>query len=88
MMNEMNSMNISGNADRAQFVKSMHDIIIHLNCEDAYSRWIYLVPDGATDEDFWGIANDEELFDECVYLFEELVKTYLKYGIYIGKTCY
>ena len=76
------------NNERADFVRSMNDIIAHLNDEDAYMKWIQVVPDGATQEDFEAIADDEELFDSTVYLFKDLMERYMKNGIYIGKTCY
>ena len=76
------------NNERADFVRSMNDIIAHLNDEDAYMKWIQVVPDGATQEDFEAIADDEELFDSTVYLFKDLMDRYMKNGIYIGKTCY
>lgn len=74
--------------DRADFVRSMNNIITHLNDEEAYMKWIQVVPDGAIQEDFETIADDEELFDGTVYLFKDLMEKYMKNGIYIGKTCY
>ena len=76
------------NNERADFVRSMNNIIIHLNDEDAYMNWIQVVPDGADEEDFKAIADDEDLFDETIYLFKDLMGRYMKNGIYIGKTCY
>lgn len=76
------------NNERADFVRSMNDIIVHLNDENAYMKWIAVVPDGADEEDFKTIADDEELFDETVYLFKDLMERYMKNGIYVGKTCY
>ena len=76
------------NNERADFVRSMNNIIIHLNDEDAYMNWIQVVPDGATQDDFESIADDEELFDDVVYLFKDLMERYMKNGIYVGKTCY
>ena len=69
------------NNERADFVRSMNDIIAHLNDEDAYMKWIQVVPDGATQEDFEAIADDEELFDSTVYLFKDLMDRYMKNGI-------
>ena len=74
--------------ERADFVRSMDNIITHLNDEDAYMKWIQVVPDGATQEDFEAIADDEDLFDSTVYLFKDLMDRYMQNGIYIGKTCY
>lgn len=74
--------------ERADFVRSMNNIMVHMNDENAYMKWIQVVPDGATQEDFEAIADDEELFDSTVYLFKDLMEIYMKNGIYIGKTCY
>lgn len=74
--------------ERADFVRSMNNIMIHMNDENAYMKWITVVPDEANEEDFKAIADDEELFDGVVYLFKDLMERYMKNGIYIGKTCY
>lgn len=74
--------------ERADFVRSMNNIMVHMNDEEAYMKWIQVVPDGATQEDFEAIADNEELFDSTVYLFKDLMDKYMKNGIYIGKTCY
>lgn len=74
--------------ERADFVRSMNNIMVHMNDENAYMKWIQVVPDGATQEDFEAIADNEELFDSTVYLFKDLMDRYMKNGIYIGKTCY
>lgn len=91
MTNKQNRERIDMSAykdDRTDFVRSMDNIITHLNDEDAYMKWIQIVPDGATQEDFEAIADDEDLFDSTVYLFKDLMDRYMKNGIYIGKTCY
>ena len=74
--------------ERAEFVQSMNDVVKHLNDENAYMHWITVVPDESEQADFEDIADDEELFDEVVYLFKNIMERYLKNGIYIGKTCY
>lgn len=74
--------------ERAEFVQSMNNVVKHLNDENAYMHWITVVPDEAEQADFEDIADDEELFDEVVYLFKNIMERYLKNGIYIGKTCY
>lgn len=91
MTNKQNRERIDMSAykeDRADFVRSMNNIITHLNDEDAYMKWIQVVPDGAVQDDFEAIADDEDLFDSTVYLFKDLMERYMKNGIYIGKTCY
>ena len=37
--------------NRYEIMKSMHTIICAMNNEDAYSSWIYIVPDEASDDD-------------------------------------
>lgn len=74
--------------ERAEFVQSMNNVVKHLNDENAYMHWITVVPDEAEQADFEDIAYDEELFDEVVYMFKNIMELYLKNGIYIGKTCY
>lgn len=76
------------NNERADFVRSMNNIMVHMNDENAYMKWITVVPDRADEEDFKAIADDEELFDGVVYLFKDLMERYMKNGIYIGKICY
>lgn len=91
MTNKQNRERIDMSAykdDRTDFVRSMDNIITHLNDENAYMKWIQVVPDCATQDDFEAIADNEELFDSTVYLFKDLMDKYMKNGIYIGKTCY
>lgn len=76
------------NNERADFVRSMNNIMVHMNDENAYMKWITVVPDGATQDDFEAIADNEELFDGVVHLFKDLMERYMKNGVYIGKTCY
>ena len=40
------------NNERADFVRSMNNIMVHMNDENAYMKWITVVPDGADEEDF------------------------------------
>ena len=61
------------NARVAQ-LKAMHELISNANDEGIYMIWIYLMPDGATEEDFKDIALDDDLYNECWDLFAELVK--------------
>ena len=61
------------NARIAQ-LKAMHELISNANDESIYMSWIYLMPDGATEEDFEYIALDDDLYNECWDLFAELVK--------------
>lgn len=72
--------------ERAEHMKAMHSIIQTMNNEDAYMEWIYLVPDGATEEDFIDIADDDDMFDEACRLFCTLIRRYGKDGFYFGSS--
>lgn len=83
--------------DRLEAIIAMNTMVINMNDENAYVRWIYLVPDGADEWDFVDFAtNDKDgadgnhLFDEAVELFKELWKSYAMEdkGLYIGGKCY
>lgn len=77
------------NSKKFELVKSMNTIVVALNNEEPYyQRWIHIVPDCATDEDFWDIAADENLFKDTVNCFKDIMKDYLKDGIYIDKNLY
>ncbi len=69
---------------RFEQTKAMHTIVRNLNDENAYMRWIELVPDEATEEDLVDIADDDELFDEACGLFTRLVARYGKDGYVVG----
>lgn len=68
---------------RLDLIRGMNALVISMNHEEAYTRWIYLVPDQATDEDLQDIAESDVLFDEACVLFTELLEIYGKYGFYI-----
>ena len=75
--------------EKFELVKSMNTIVTALNNEEPYyQRWIHIVPDCASDEDFRDIAEDEELFKDTVDCFKGIMKDYLKDGIYIDKALY
>lgn len=75
--------------ERFEALKSMNTIIKSMNDESAYSTWIYLIPDGADDDELMEIAEeDEESFKEAFNLFAKLVKKYMKYGMYIDGEVY
>lgn len=69
--------------DRAKIVKCMDYLIASLNNEEAYyGHWLYLVPDGADDEDFANIAHDEDLYGEVCELFRVIMAGYGSDGFY------
>lgn len=72
-----------------ELVKAMNTVVMALNHEGAYyDRWIYVVPDCATDEDFLDIAEDGELFEDAIRCFGGIMKDYSQSGIYIGNKLY
>lgn len=54
-------------------LKLMHKLMVEANDENIYMRWIYLMPDEPTAEDFEDIAEDDEDYNECFDLFVELI---------------
>ena len=53
-------------------VKGMNEIVKAMNDEDAYMKWVEVVPDEATDEDLQEIAEDDDLFRYTVKTFNNL----------------
>ena len=75
--------------ERFEALKSMNTIIKSMNDESAYSAWIWIIPDEADDDELMEIAEeDEESFEEACKLFANLVKKYMKYGLYIDGEVY
>lgn len=58
---------------RAQQLEFMHQLMLLANDEELYWRWATLVPDGATNEDFCDIAEDDEDYNEVCDLFSVLI---------------
>ena len=68
---------------RIDLIRGMNAIVISMNNENAYMRWINIVPDQCDDDDLEYIAESDELFTETVQLFVKIMKWYLKDGLYI-----
>ena len=79
---------VKNELNRFEAVKSMNCIVKSLVNEDAYFRWIEVVPDEATDEDIADLIADEELFADTIRLFKEIMRDYLNYGLYIADVLY
>ena len=63
--------------DRIEILKSMHQLVLAMNDEEAYMAWVYCIPDGADDAELEDIAlHDEETFRDACNLFNRLVKDY------------
>lgn len=75
--------------ERFEALRSMNTIIKSMNDEDAYSAWIWTIPDEADDDELREIAEeDEETFEDACKLFAKLVKKHMKYGLYIDGEVY
>ena len=75
--------------EKFETLRSMNTIIKNMNDESAYDAWIYIIPDGADDDELQEIAEeDEESFEDACKLFAELVKKYMKYGLYVDGEVY
>lgn len=61
---------------RVGLLKRLHDIMMNMNDEDCYFRWITWVPDEPTEEDFRSIAEDDEEFHDVLDFFSMLFNTY------------
>lgn len=62
---------------RMGFLKQMHEYIrCHIGDEEAYERWILIMPDESSEEDFESIADDDELWVDVCTVFGKLIKEY------------
>lgn len=75
-------------SERYELMKAMHAIVCSLNNEDAYCEWIILVPDEATNEDLYDIAEDDDLFKDACDTFRSIMSDYAADGFYVGKKCW
>lgn len=75
--------------EKFETLRSMNTIIKNMNDESAYDAWIYIIPDGADDDELMEIAEeDEESFEDACNLFAKLVNKYMKYGLYVDGEVY
>ncbi len=77
--------------ERFSALKAMHTIITCANDEGVYERWIYIIPDGADDDDFMDVAMDQpDTYAEACGLFLRLMKSKMmkEGGLYIGGEVY
>ena len=72
-------------SERYEIVKAMHTIIKSMNNENAYMRWIYIVPDEASNEDLMDIAQSDELFADTCNAFKSIFTDYNASGLYVDK---
>ena len=75
--------------EKFEALRSMNTIIKSMNDESAYNAWIYIIPDGADDDELMEIAEeDEDSFKDACNLFAKLVRKYMKCGLYIDGEVY
>ena len=72
-------------SERYEIVKAMHTIIKSMNNENAYMRWIYIVPDEASNEDLMDIAQSDELFADTCNAFKSIFTDCKAGGLYVDK---
>ena len=64
---------------RITVLKNCHEIMRHLNNEEAYFEWITDgVPDCPREEDFESICENDSFYLDCLELFSKIFKTYFK----------
>lgn len=62
---------------RIGFLKQMQEYIqFHIADEDAYARWIQIVPDEADEEDFEFIADNNDLWISACTTFGKITKEF------------
>ena len=60
---------------RVAQLTAMHEMMCNANDEEIYyNSWIYVMPDGATEDDIQYIAFNDDLYNECFDLFVRLIK--------------
>ena len=70
--------------ERFNAVKAMNLLVLALNNENAYTRWIVTVPDGATDEDLLDISRDDNMMNEVTEEFIRIMNAYGWSGFCLG----
>lgn len=70
--------------ERFNAVKAMNLLVLALNDENAYTRWIVTVHDRATDEDLLDISRDDDMMNEVTEEFIRIMNAYGWSGFYLG----
>lgn len=56
-------------------LKAMDDFMHSVNNEELIDEWLtYGVPDEASKDDYYSIAEDDELYNDCIKIFKMVVK--------------
>ena len=56
----------------------MHDTVMNIDDESAYTRWILTVPDDPTSADMESIAESDQSFLDVVDIFTSITSSYIK----------
>ena len=62
--------------ERVTLLQNMHYAITQIDDENAYERWIQVVPDEPCEEDFEDIASDTYEYKQVLELFCTLIVKY------------
>lgn len=84
---------------RYEAIKAMNTLVKCLNNEEAYyNRWIYVVPDEASDDELMEIAASKpttledgtvvDIFEDAAVVFLQLMNEYGPDGLYVGDAVY
>ena len=70
----MNKVVVNSNIER---LKAMHNLVREIDDERAYMTWIALaVPDEPDESTFRFIAEDKEMYNDCVSVFKDIINSY------------
>lgn len=70
--------------ERIEILKNMHNIMMHMNNEEAYFDWVELgVPDYPSEEDYEYIAENNDDFNESFKWFVRCIGKYWEDGLYV-----
>lgn len=70
-------MNLMKLNSRVQSMKAMHDVMQHLNNDEAYEVWLSIgFPDEPTMEELLRIANDSNLYNDILNHFMYVLRNY------------
>ena len=58
--------------ERIEELKRIDESVKDFDNEELWLIWIMVVPDGATDEDYEDIAEDDDFYEEVVSLYKKL----------------
>lgn len=75
--------------ERHNLICAMNTIVQSMKSEDAYSRWMRVAPGKADEDDLETIAADDDLFKDCVSMFNAITSSfYVRHGSFVGAKSY